>query len=122
VALGAENQRELEQIAARLEQHGVPFHRVVESHGKYAGQLMALGVAPGPKSVRGKHLSNIQLLSMGSFLEFIQRQEETLKEHRKRSQVLHDRIHELETALQEAKRPWWKRWINQSGQNEQKQS
>ena len=46
VALAAADQSELEQVRDKLEQLGIPFSAVVETHGKHAGQLMAIGVAP----------------------------------------------------------------------------
>ena len=70
VALSGGDRIELEQLADKLESKGVPIHRVVESHGAYAGQLMAIGVEPGPKSVRGKHLSELPLVRMGQFIDY----------------------------------------------------
>lgn len=63
------NESELDTLACKLDALKVPVHRVVEVHGKYAGQLMALGIMPGPKSVRGRYLSNVPLLSINKFAE-----------------------------------------------------
>lgn len=70
VALTGGDGKNLEVLANNLEHFKVPIHRVVESHGKYAGQLMAIGVQPGPKSVRGKYLSNLPLIDMYRFPEY----------------------------------------------------
>jgi len=92
VVVGIENERLLRRLARNLEALKVPIHRVEESHGEYGGQLMAIGLEPGPKSVRGKYLSNIPLVSMGSFLEFTQRQEELIKDKRRIHQQRVDKI------------------------------
>ena len=107
VALAADSQLDLERIARRLEKHNVPVHRVMESHGQYAGQLMALGIAPGPKSVRGRHLSNIPLLKMDCFAEYtavMTGAHAAVEVHRKQASA-------LEQKLRDTKIPWWKRWI-----------
>jgi len=83
VALGADSEKLLERISSNLKTLKVPHHRVVESSGKYANQLMAIGLPPGPKSERGRWLSDIPLLSMGSFLEFQQRLEWVIKDKRR---------------------------------------
>jgi len=70
VALAGGTGEQLEILANNLENLKVPIHRVVESHGKYAGQLMAIGVAPGPKSIRGKFLSSLPLIDMYRFPEY----------------------------------------------------
>jgi len=69
VALAAENEQQLRQTAELLEAAGEPVHRVVESHGRYAGQLMAIGVEPGPKSIRGRLLSSLPLTNHRRFQE-----------------------------------------------------
>jgi hypothetical protein len=70
VALGVPDEPALKALADHLESLGVPIHRVEEATGKYAGQLMALGVEPGPKSERGRHLSHLPLLKAEYFPEF----------------------------------------------------
>lgn len=108
VALGVETENELRALADKLEAKGVPVHRVEESTGKYAGQLMALGITPGPKSVRGKHLSTLPLLCLGDFVEHIQHmtgQEMRRKELRREISALKQRITELENS-------WFQRWKN----------
>lgn len=105
VALGVETENELRALADELATKGVPVHRVEESTGKYAGQLMALGIEPGPKSVRGKHLSNLPLVRLGDFVEHIQHmtgQEMRRKELRRTIAVCEEKIRELESS-------WWQR-------------
>jgi len=46
VALATADQAELEGIAEKLSSLQLPYARIVESHGEYAGQLMAIGVQP----------------------------------------------------------------------------
>jgi len=114
VALGVEFESQLRKLAEELESKGVPVHRVEESHGKYAGQLMALGVAPGFKSVRGKHLSTLPLLRFGDFIEHQDAMEWARKErirvrqkHQKQIDALREHITKLESS-------WWeraKRWF-----------
>jgi len=106
VALGVETEQELKRLADRLEAAGGPVHRVVESHGRYAGQTMALGIAPGPKSIRGRLLSNLPLLRADRFRQWYWSDRE-----------LQQRIiAELEQEIHKLKRqqptPWWRRlWL-----------
>jgi len=112
VALGVETEKQLHALADELEAKGVPVHRVEESHGKYAGQLMALGIAPGPKSVRGKHLSTLPLLRMVDFVEhhdYAQREWASRKVVAQEAQKLRDRIRELEASWWERTKQWWRR-------------
>lgn len=101
VALGVETENELRALADELDAKGVPVHRVEESTGKYAGQLMALGIKPGPKSVRGKHLSNLPLLRMVDFTEYYDVQQS----HWAETKTLRREIRELKHQRQ----PWWSR-------------
>lgn len=107
VALAADSQLELERTARRLEEHGVPFHRVMESHGQYAGQLMALGIEPGPKSVRGRYLSNMPLLSMERFTEY----EAVMAGAHYAVRLHREETEKLRMVLQNQIKPWWKRWL-----------
>ncbi len=67
VALSAKSEQDLCSLADHLEARDVPVHRVVEAHGAYADQLMAIGISPGPKSQRGRHLSHVRLLTLEGF-------------------------------------------------------
>jgi hypothetical protein len=121
VALGTETEGELRELAEKLEAKGVPVHRVIESAGKYAGQLMSLGIKPGPKSVRGKHLSNLPLLRMVDFEEhhdYMAREWGDRKVLRKEIMTLKGKIQELEGS-------WWQRckkkmntWWGSPGKNQ----
>jgi hypothetical protein len=70
VALGVPDEIALKTLADQLEGFDVPIRRVVESEGKYHRQLMAIGVEPGPKSERGRHLSHLPLLKIDHFPAF----------------------------------------------------
>lgn len=110
VALAGGTGEQLERLANNLENLKVPIHRVVESHGKYAGQLMAIGVAPGPKSIRGKFLSSLPLIDMYRFPEYdrARRDLEFVKK------MFSDRAEKAEKALEKELRlsPWQRirRW------------
>lgn len=107
VALAASSERELADLADRLEAAGEPVHRVVESHGRYAGQLMAIGLEPGPKSERGRLLSHLPLLRWSSFLESTQRQEEMQRRLRQYREQHYCRIQStLWGTIWEAIRRW----------------
>lgn len=110
VVLAAESQRELSRLADRLEAQEVPVHRVVESHGRYAGQLMAIGIPPGPKSERGRHLSSLPLVRFRSFDQY----RETADLHRAEQQHRLTRIRNLERELAEARRPWYQQWFGRT--------
>ncbi len=111
VALGVETEKDLRDLADKLEAQGVPVHRVEESTGKYAGQLMALGIAPGPKSVRGKHLSNLPLLRMVDFDEHHDYQAGEWSKRKAQSKEiakLKDRIRELQISWWQRAKSWWR--------------
>ncbi len=118
VVLGVENERLLRRLARNLEAVKEPVHRVVESHGEYSGQLMALGLSPGPKSVRGRFLSNIPLASLGSFLEFTQRMEWQAKSkrglHRQRVDKIQKEVREkyipVDKSIWKTLRGAWSKW------------
>lgn len=106
VALAVTNGKNLEVLANNLEYFKVPIHRVVESHGKYAGQLMAIGVTPGPKSIRGRYLSNLPLIDMYRFPEYDQIRSacEVAKK------IFSDKAEKAEKALEAERRmTWWQR-------------
>lgn len=108
VVLAAESERKLSRLADRLEALEVPVHRVVESHGRHAGQLMALGLPPGPKSERGRHLSSLPLVRF----EALSRYRWMLRANAAERERLSQSIVELERELAEAQRPWWRRWFD----------
>jgi len=101
VALGVESEQKLVQLAQKLEAADLPVHRIVESDGPYAGQTMALGIEPGPKSQRRKHLSSLPLLRMTNFDEY----NEELDKYSERIQDLW----EENKRLKQQQRPWWSR-------------
>jgi hypothetical protein len=104
VVLGVENENALQRVATNLENLKVPVHRVVESSGKYANQLMAIGIKPGPKSERGRWVSTMPLLSMSDFLEFRQRldwfSDEKKRIHKERVDKLQKEVRENYIKLQ----------------------
>jgi len=118
VALGVETEGELCELADELEERGVPVHRVVESAGRYAGQVMALGVKPGPKSIRGKYLSTLSLLRMVDFVEHHDyMQEEWAKRRTQEREIskLKEKIQDLESSWwQRFKARWWSPGRNQT--------
>lgn len=61
-ALHAKNAVELNDIAFRLEQAGIPYHMIVEADPPYAGELMAIGIEPGDKKPLKKILREYPLL------------------------------------------------------------
>lgn len=112
VALGVETEKELCKLADDLEAKGVPVHRVTESHGKFAGQLMALGIQPGPKSVRGQRLSTLPLIRMVDFVEYydyMQGEWGRAKDLSKEIRELKAQIHRLERSWWERAKRWWRR-------------
>jgi hypothetical protein len=70
IALGVPDEPTLKRVADNLEALGQPVHRVVESHGQYREQLMALGIPPGPKSQVGRYLTNLKLISLTNLQEW----------------------------------------------------
>jgi hypothetical protein len=62
IALAARDSAHLAEIAKRLENASIPFVRVVEDGPPYVGELLAIGVRPGPKSVVGRPLSDLPLV------------------------------------------------------------
>jgi hypothetical protein len=113
-----ETEGELCKLADELEARGVPVHRVIESTGKYAGQLMSLGVKPGPKSVRGKYLSNLPLLRMVDFEEhhdYMQGEWAKRRSQEREISKLKEKIQELESSWwQRFKARWWSPGRNQA--------
>jgi peptidyl-tRNA hydrolase len=113
VALSVESEQQLRSLADELEAKGVPVHRVEESHGKYAGQLMALGIAPGPKSVRGQHLSTLPLIRFGDFIEHHDAMQWAFAEKKALGKKYRAQIAELRRRIAELESSWWaraKRW------------
>lgn len=62
VALTCADEATLRSLAARLTAMGVRHRAITETAGPHAGQLMALGLEPGPKGVVGRFVSNLPLL------------------------------------------------------------
>jgi len=62
VALAARDERDLEQIAARLRARGVAFVEIREPDPPHNGALMALGIRPGRKEDLRRALSSVPLL------------------------------------------------------------
>lgn len=63
VALATADQVELEQVESRLSALQVPYARIVEAEGPYAGQLMAIGVEPiRDRSLLRKAVSSLPLI------------------------------------------------------------
>jgi hypothetical protein len=113
VALGTESEQQLRALADELEAKGVPVHRVEESHGKYAGQLMALGIAPGPKSERGQHLSTLPLIRFGDFVEHHDAMQWAFDERKAQGKKYRAQIGELQQRIRKLESSWWeraKRW------------
>lgn len=113
VVLAAETQQELRSLADRLEARGTPVHRVVESSGRYAGQLMALGLPPGPKSIRGRHLSSVPLARFQAFDQY----DQLVLEHADELMRYGDenlRLRRELCGLRHARRPWWRRWFGRA--------
>jgi len=111
VVLAAESQRELSRLADRLDALEVPVHRVVESHGRYAGQLMAIGIPPGPKSIRGWHLSSLPLVRFRSFAQY----NDLAQTHQAETERLSTenlRLRRELTGYRHARRPWYQRWFS----------
>ena len=110
VALGVETEKQLRALADELEAKGVPVHRVEESHGKYAGQLMALGVAPGPKSIRGQHLSTLPLIRFGDFIEHLDAMQWAFDERKRIGKKYRAQIEALQARIAELESTWWERF------------
>ncbi len=64
MVLAAPSEAELVKIELRLLAHGLSPVAIRENDGPYAGQLMALGLAPMPKRA-GRVLSSLPLLREG---------------------------------------------------------
>jgi hypothetical protein len=92
IALAVPDEPALKQLAERLEAQGVPIHRIVESEGLFAGQLMAIGVKPGLKSERGQFLSTLSLLKMSA-----------LKEHHNEDLIWNGKLRVLNRDLEKAR-------------------
>jgi hypothetical protein len=62
IALSARDSAHLAETAQGLESVGLEHVRIVEDCPPYAGDLLAVGVRPGPKSVVGRTLSSLPLI------------------------------------------------------------
>jgi len=99
-------------LADKLEAKGVPIHRVEASHGRFAGQLMALGVVPGHKSIRGQYLSELPLIRFMHFLEsqnmmkhYINSYLNKRKQYTTQIETMQKQINKLE--LNKSESSWW---------------
>jgi hypothetical protein len=62
VALTIENEAALHDLHARLAAACIPHVTIVESDGEHAGQLMAIGAAPGDRVHLRRHFSSLPLV------------------------------------------------------------
>lgn len=62
IALAARDSAHLAEIALKLTNADLPFVRVVEDSPPYRGELLAIGVQPGPRHVVGRPLSDLPLV------------------------------------------------------------
>ena len=62
VALHAQDEDHLEQIAEYLADNCVRFTPIVESSAPYSGQLMALGLKPNPRNSIAMYVSQLPLV------------------------------------------------------------
>lgn len=62
VVLAAEGPEQLAKLQDALEAASVPHRAIVENDPPYSGQLMAIGLAPAPKSTLKGLLRRCQLL------------------------------------------------------------
>lgn len=62
VVLAVKDEAALARVEEVLKSHGVRFVSIHEPDPPYNGQLMAIGVIPGPKKEVGRHLSSIPLV------------------------------------------------------------
>ena len=62
VVLAAKDEVELKQILRHIADKGLRHKPIVETHGAYADQLMAIGLVPIAKKIVGRYLSSIPLL------------------------------------------------------------
>lgn len=62
VCLTTPDEAALQDVARRLQDAGVRVRLVVETEGRYAGQLMAVGCVPTRREVVGRHVSSLPLL------------------------------------------------------------
>lgn len=63
VVLGARNEQRLKRLEIALLDTGVIFTSIRETEGTYRGQLMAIGLMPGPKSVLAQHINQFHMFT-----------------------------------------------------------
>ncbi len=61
-ALVVKDEGALREFALRLFMSGVPHKMILEPDAPWNGQLMAIGVCPGPRKKLRKYFSNLKLL------------------------------------------------------------
>ena len=115
VVLGTEDEESLKRIANNLENLKVPVHRVVESSGKHADQLMALGIKPGPKSERGRWVSNMPLLRLGDFRDHRQKIAHQILRREQLQKEVRDKYIELQDTLWKTIKAAWCGWHKRKG-------
>ena len=62
IALQCENEDELEELCAGLDYTDIEHIRFIENDAPWTGQLMAIGIRPGPRSKISPHLKNLKAL------------------------------------------------------------
>lgn len=62
VVLAVPGEAELAAVGHRLTLAGIPHVRIIEDSPPYSGQLMAIGVSPGPRKEVHRCLSSLPLL------------------------------------------------------------
>jgi peptidyl-tRNA hydrolase len=61
VALTVADEAELRELHARLSAACVPHATIIETDGEHAGQMMAIGVAPGDRQLLRRYFSSLPL-------------------------------------------------------------
>lgn len=61
-ALVVKDELELRELALKLFMAGIPHKMILEPDAPWNGQMMAIGVCPGPRKKLKKYFSNLKLL------------------------------------------------------------
>jgi len=62
IALAARDELHLHRVEKKLRASGIPHVAIREPDAPYFGALMAIGIAPGPRSVVGKEVARLPLI------------------------------------------------------------
>lgn len=62
IALEAESSEHLGEISAKLKEAGVEHSRIIENQEPYDGELLAIGVRPGPREELRRYFSCLPLV------------------------------------------------------------